>query len=169
MHTTFIRGDSTLSLGDAASDLGFRPGVVVDIVVLSSGSLLVRLSDTPALDLPPARALSTPPATAHDRENLVMAHYRTRMARGERDVACAQRSKIELGETVRRLRQQAGLYQAELAKRAHVGQSTISNIERGLFRPGRDLLLSVASALDLDETTKDGLIETAGYETRRAS
>jgi len=47
MLVTAIRADGTLLLGLEAAAVGFVPGAVVTLVVLSTGSVLVRLDDAP--------------------------------------------------------------------------------------------------------------------------
>lgn len=51
MISSYIRPSGLLALGPEAASRGFVPGAVVSVVVLSTGSLLVRLSDEPVLDL----------------------------------------------------------------------------------------------------------------------
>lgn len=52
MHTREIEWDGRVSLPSDLEALGYRPGVVVRVSVLSTGSLLVVIDDTPVLDLP---------------------------------------------------------------------------------------------------------------------
>lgn len=58
MHSREIEWDGRVSLPSDLEVLGYRPGVVVRIVVLSTGSLLVQIDDTPVLDLP-SKALTS--------------------------------------------------------------------------------------------------------------
>lgn len=52
VYRTAVRADGCLPLGDAARHLGFAPGALVDVIVTASGSLILRIDDTPALDVP---------------------------------------------------------------------------------------------------------------------
>lgn len=53
MRRAVIDDDGVLDLGDDARSAGYQPGTVVDIVVASSGTLLVRISDdVPVIDVP---------------------------------------------------------------------------------------------------------------------
>ncbi len=52
MHRTAVRADGTLPLGPDAARLGFVPGALVDVIVTSAGSLILALSDEPAVDVP---------------------------------------------------------------------------------------------------------------------
>lgn len=54
-----VRADGCLPLGDAAERLGFTPGTLVTVAVMSSGNLLIEIDDSLPLDVP-FRAL--PPA-----------------------------------------------------------------------------------------------------------
>jgi transcriptional regulator with XRE-family HTH domain len=49
---------------------------------------------------------------------------------------------------LRRLRQEAGLTQSQVAEAAEVADATISRIERGRFLPTQDLLERLASAVE---------------------
>jgi len=51
MITTHIRASGLLDLGPEARAQGYTNGCVVEVCVLSSGSVLVRLSDEQPLDL----------------------------------------------------------------------------------------------------------------------
>lgn len=57
MRRTVIDASGLLDLGDQAHAAGYRPGAVVDVVRLSTGSLLVTLTDEPVIDLPPLKPL----------------------------------------------------------------------------------------------------------------
>lgn len=75
---------------DLAS-IGYRPGVVVRVSVLSTGSLLVTIDDTPALDVPyrkslPAKAPRAPLSAAAP-PLLPAAPQPPRSERGERSAA----------------------------------------------------------------------------------
>jgi transcriptional regulator with XRE-family HTH domain len=52
-----------------------------------------------------------------------------------------------LGEAIRRLRQEAGLSQEELAERADTDLSQVGGIERGTRNPSYTTLLRLAAAL----------------------
>jgi hypothetical protein len=49
MQTRTIIGQGVLRLGEEAERAGYTPGRVVRVSVLSTGSLLVTLDDTPVL------------------------------------------------------------------------------------------------------------------------
>lgn len=51
MYRTAIRSDGCLPLGEAAQSLGYVPGTPVDVIVTSAGSLIVRIDDSPVLDV----------------------------------------------------------------------------------------------------------------------
>ena len=57
MRREIVQPNGTLVLGAEARRHGYVPGAVVDVVVLSSGSLLVRLDDSAPLDVPYRRGL----------------------------------------------------------------------------------------------------------------
>lgn len=58
MHTTTIASDGSIRLDTAQlRALGYRPGRVVQVVVASTGTLLVSLDDAPVTVEVPARAL----------------------------------------------------------------------------------------------------------------
>lgn len=57
MRRTVITSQGAVQLGEEAQAAGYGPGAVVDVVRLSSGSLLVRLTDEPVIDLPPVKPL----------------------------------------------------------------------------------------------------------------
>jgi transcriptional regulator with XRE-family HTH domain len=52
-----------------------------------------------------------------------------------------------VGDNVRRLRERAGLSLRELATRANVATSTLSNLEAGIGNPGVETLVSISGAL----------------------
>lgn len=56
---------------------------------------------------------------------------------------------MELGGTLRRLRQERRLSGAELARRVQVSPSFISQVERGLTSPSVDVLWAMARALEV--------------------
>jgi transcriptional regulator with XRE-family HTH domain len=58
-----------------------------------------------------------------------------------------QSSRAGCGPLIRAARQRAGLSQTELARRAGMVQSKISDYERGRWHPTRRSLLQVAQAL----------------------
>lgn len=62
MFTTWVARDGSLLLGEDAERAGFRPGRAVDVVLLSSGSLLLVPNDRVERDvqgesLPEARTM----------------------------------------------------------------------------------------------------------------
>jgi len=54
-----------------------------------------------------------------------------------------------VGEAIRRLRQQKGMSQTELAQRARLTQATVSRIESGARRGDIETLTLIAAALGL--------------------
>ncbi|WP_203991877.1 helix-turn-helix domain-containing protein [Sphaerisporangium rufum] len=75
-----------------------------------------------------------------------------------------------MGELVRRLRRGAGLTGKELARRAGVGQPTISRIETGGLLPTAETVERVAAALGLgpaDRAELDGLVSRLRDEVGR--
>jgi hypothetical protein len=71
VRRTVIDASGLLDLGDQAHAAGYGPGAVVDVVRLSTGSLLVTLSDEPVIDLPPVK-----PVTAGRRHRALAAGRR---------------------------------------------------------------------------------------------
>jgi hypothetical protein len=50
-YRTAVRSDGCIPLGDAAARLGFRPGVLVDVIVTRAGSLILAINeDVPTYD-----------------------------------------------------------------------------------------------------------------------
>lgn len=62
-----------------------------------------------------------------------------------------------VGHRVRQLRLGSGMTQEQLAERSHVAPETISRIERGKLVPAVDVLVGIASVL---EVTLDELVLT---------
>ncbi len=54
-----------------------------------------------------------------------------------------------VGENIRRLRERAGLSLRELAARAAISTSTLSNLESGVGNPGVETLVNISSALEV--------------------
>jgi transcriptional regulator with XRE-family HTH domain len=54
------------------------------------------------------------------------------------------------GRAVRRLRQERGMTQAELAVRLNLGRTSITNLEKGQQSPPLSMLPDIASALGID-------------------
>ena len=54
------------------------------------------------------------------------------------------------GRAVRRLRQERGMTQAELASRLGLGRTSITNLEKGQQSPPLSMLPEIASALGVD-------------------
>ena len=50
----------------------------------------------------------------------------------------------DIGQKIRQLRRDAGMTQDELAERIAVTRQTVSNYERGIARPGVDVLMNIA-------------------------
>lgn len=51
MFLTAVRADGCVSLGEEAARLGFVPGAPVDVIVTKAGTLILRIDDTPELDV----------------------------------------------------------------------------------------------------------------------
>lgn len=58
-----------------------------------------------------------------------------------------------IGNNIRRLREERGYTQAELATMAGVGEKYISAIERGARDPGKKIMAQLCDALAVDEQT----------------
>lgn len=56
---------------------------------------------------------------------------------------------MNIGERIKRARQEAGITQSELAKRLNVTPQTVSQYERGLINPKYETALKFAEALNL--------------------
>ena len=56
---------------------------------------------------------------------------------------------LNIGERIKRARQEAGITQSELAKRLNVTPQTVSQYERGLINPKYETALKFAEALNL--------------------
>lgn len=54
------------------------------------------------------------------------------------------------GRAVRRLRQERGMTQAELAERLGLGRTSVTNLEKGQQSPPLSMLPDIASALGVD-------------------
>jgi transcriptional regulator with XRE-family HTH domain len=70
---------------------------------------------------------------------------------------------VEIAEDVRRYRNSRRLSQLELALRAGTTQRHLSFIESGRSRPGRDLILRLATSLELTLRQRNALLLRAGY------
>jgi hypothetical protein len=52
MLTTTVRPDGSIALGESAEAVGFAPGRVVNVIMSSSGALIIALDESPpALDV----------------------------------------------------------------------------------------------------------------------
>jgi predicted ATPase/class 3 adenylate cyclase/DNA-binding XRE family transcriptional regulator len=68
----------------------------------------------------------------------------------------AERAGLDFGGLLRRLRDDAGLTQDELAEAARVSQRAVSDLERGINRTARkDTALMLAGALGLDDPARE--------------
>lgn len=59
----------------------------------------------------------------------------------------------KLGRVIGTLRKQAGLYQEELAFRASIDRTYISQIERGVGNPSLLIVLKIAKAINVNIST----------------
>lgn len=57
--------------------------------------------------------------------------------------------KVEIGRRIRMMRRELGITSEELAKRAGVSQSMVSQIERGLVSPSLETLWNLANSLNV--------------------
>lgn len=76
-----------------------------------------------------------------------------------------------VGRNIRRLREDKGLSQVDLSKKAGIVQPQISRWERGLNLPQLDGLMKIAHALDIhvsDLYAPDG-VEPNGHDTSSAA
>jgi len=72
---------------------------------------------------------------------------------------------MNLGDRIRKLRDQCELTQGQLAQSSPVSQGYLSQLENGEVKnPSAAVLLRVAQAVDVDP---DDLLEAAGYPTER--
>lgn len=72
---------------------------------------------------------------------------------------------MKLGDKIRRLREESGLTQGQLAASSSVSQGYLSQLENGEVKnPSAAVLLRVAQAMHVDS---DELFEAAGYPTVR--
>src|SRR2546423_9236575 len=72
---------------------------------------------------------------------------------------------MNLGDTIRQLREKSGLTQGQLANHSSVSQGYLSQLENGEVKnPSAAVLLRVAQAMHVDS---DELFEAAGYPTVR--
>ena len=68
--------------------------------------------------------------------------------------------ETHIGEKIIRKRKELGLTQSELAKRAGIAQSTLSNIEKGKQRPQFDTISAICRVLGLS------ILELLTYEEK---
>ena len=74
-----------------------------------------------------------------------------------------QKLAREIGQTIAKYRQQAGLTQEQLAEKLGVGNETVSRIERGVILPSLVRLSDIADHLncrteDLDHNDREWLV-----------
>jgi hypothetical protein len=69
MILTSVLPYGRVALGPDAARVGFVEGAVITIVVLSTGSVLIRLDDTPALEAAVVAKLSAPRRRALGPQN----------------------------------------------------------------------------------------------------
>lgn len=75
---------------------------------------------------------------------------------------------MSFGGLLRRLRDDAGLTQDELAETAQVSQRAISDLERGINRTAReDTAVLLAGALSLDGPVREKFVAAARWRTRQ--
>ena len=60
-------------------------------------------------------------------------------------------SRAQLGAAIAEARAKAGLSQAELAQRAGLGETVLSTLEKGQYKPTSEELSRLAQALGVDE------------------
>lgn len=65
--------------------------------------------------------------------------------------------------TLKAMREARGISQVKLARRAGLDNSYISRIEGGTRMPPRDILLSIATALQLNAGERGALVAAFGY------
>jgi HTH-type transcriptional repressor of puuD len=61
-------------------------------------------------------------------------------------------TRQSFGRKIAEARTMAKLTQKELAERADITQNNLSRIENGRYKPGLDILLQIADALDMQLT-----------------
>lgn len=77
-------------------------------------------------------------------------------------VAAREQRRSPFGEQLRQWRRRAGLSQLELAARAATTNRHVSFIETGRSRPGHELVLRLARALDVPLRERNALLAAAG-------
>ena len=71
----------------------------------------------------------------------------------------------DFGAVLRRLREQTGLKQKEVAKAMGTPQPVLSRLETGNQSPrDRRMVIDLAAAMDLSPTQTDELLEAAGFQ-----
>jgi transcriptional regulator with XRE-family HTH domain len=73
---------------------------------------------------------------------------------------------VSIGENVKRVREERGLSQTEVARRCGVAQPSIWGLERGEFNPSAPLLVKLSKALDV--STDELLAEDSSVPLARA-
>ena len=66
---------------------------------------------------------------------------------------CVKRVTMQLGQTIRALRQEQGLTQDEVARRARLSRWHLTRIEGGTYSPRIDTLRRIAKALKTDASS----------------
>lgn len=61
--------------------------------------------------------------------------------------------KYEIGERIRKYREEMGISQKELAQRLGVSNSRVSNWEQGINRPDANILADICRALNVSPST----------------
>lgn len=72
-------------------------------------------------------------------------------------------SEMSFAKTLRQAREAQGLSQSRLAARAGYDHSYVSRLESDSRSPTRDAVLSLASAMGLDDYRRDRLLASAGF------
>jgi transcriptional regulator with XRE-family HTH domain len=65
-----------------------------------------------------------------------------------------------IGQRIKRLREEKGLFQKVLASRLGIGRSHFANLERGHEKPGRKMVWSLSNLLDVS------MMDIVGKEIR---
>ena len=69
-------------------------------------------------------------------------------------------TKYEIGNRIRKYREECNMTQKQLAERIGVSNSRVSNWEQGLNRPDADILAAVCVALDVSPSLLLGIRDT---------
>ena len=82
-------------------------------------------------------------------------------------IVYVNRTNLALGRVIAHLREVAGISQEELAERAEVHRTYISQLERGIKSPTLNILVKVSGSLDIRVSQLIRLVEEGADELPR--